>query len=173
MSLVGKLAPDFTIDGVIDKKFEEYKLSQFEGKWVVLFFYPLDFTFVCPTEIKQFDKLHKDFTEENAVVLGVSIDSKFVHLAWLGSELGDLKFPLLSDITRNVSKDYGVLLDEAGHSLRATFIISPEGIVKYENIHVPEIGRSVKEILRCLKALKTGDLCPVEWEAGEQTLGKA
>ncbi|MCE1248844.1 MAG: peroxiredoxin [Firmicutes bacterium] len=173
MSLVGKKAPDFTVEGVINKEFKEYKLSQFEGKWVVLFFYPLDFTFVCPTEIKQFNKLNEEFENEDAVVLGASIDSKFVHLAWLERDLGDLKFPLLADITRKISHDYGVLIDEAGHTMRATFIINPEGVVQYENIHVPAIGRSVKEILRCLKALKTGDLCPVEWEAGEATLGKA
>lgn len=171
MSLVNRYAPDFQVEGVEKGQFKTYKLSDYEGKWVILFFYPLDFTFVCPTEIKKFNQMIKEFEEENAAVLGISIDSKYVHKAWIDTELGELTYPLLSDITREVSKNYGVLLDEQGHSLRATFIIDPEGIVKYELIHDPAVGRSVKEILRALKALITGELCPVDWNEGEDTLG--
>lgn len=173
MSLVNKVSPDFTMEGVINNEFKSYTLSDLRGKWVVLFFYPLDFTFVCPTEIRRFNEMHGEFVEENAVVLGVSIDSKYVHNAWINNELGQLKFPLLSDITRKVSENYGVLLDGEGHSLRATFIMDPEGVVKYELIHDPAVGRSVSEILRSLKALQTGELCPVEWAEGEKTLGLA
>ena len=173
MSLVSKQAPDFTMEGVLNDSFSTYSLSDHRGSWVVLFFYPLDFTFVCPTEIKKFNQMKKEFEDEGAIIMGASIDSKFVHLAWVNQELGKLNFPLLSDITRRVSRDYGILLDEEGHSLRATFIIDPDGIVKYELIHDPAVGRSVKEILRALKALKTGELCPVEWNEGEATLGLA
>ena len=173
MSLVGKKAPHFKMEGVEKGEFKEYDISDYLGKWVVLFFYPLDFTFVCPTEIKKFNQMHQNFLDEDAVVLGASIDSKFVHNAWINSELGELKFPLLSDIARKVSGDYGILLDDEGHSLRATFIIDPKGVVKYELIHDPAVGRSVSEILRSLKALKTGQLCPVEWSEGEATLGEA
>lgn len=171
MSLVSKQAPDFTMEGVLNDAFSTYTLSDHRGSWVVLFFYPLDFTFVCPTEIKKFNQMNKEFEDEGAIIMGASIDSKFVHLAWVNSELGKLNFPLLSDITRRVSRDYGILLNEEGHSLRATFIIDPDGIVKYELIHDPAVGRSVKEILRALKALKTGELCPVEWNEGDVTLG--
>ncbi len=171
MSLVSKQAPDFTMEGVLNDTFSTYTLSAHRGSWVILFFYPLDFTFVCPTEIKKFNQMNKEFEDEGAIIMGASIDSKFVHLAWVNSELGKLNFPLLSDITRRVSRDYGILLNEEGHSLRATFIIDPDGIVKYELIHDPAVGRSVKEILRALKALKTGELCPVEWNEGDATLG--
>ena len=169
---VGQKAPNFEVEGVLEDQFISESLSKYRGKWVVLFFYPLDFTFICPTEIIEFSRRNDEFKELKSQVLGVSIDSKFSHKAWL-KELGQLKYPLLSDITKNVSKNYGVLLDEKGIALRGTFIIDPEGTVRYQLIHDLSVGRSIEEVLRVLKALQTGDLCPVEWKQGKNTLGKA
>ena len=141
-------------------KFKDVCLDEFKGKWVVLFFYPLDFTFICPTEITEFSKRDSEFKQLNAQVLGVSIDSVFSHKAWL-KELGNLNYPLLSDITKEVSRKYGVLLEEKGIALRGTFIIDPDGKLRYQLIHDLGIGRSIEEILRVLRALQTGELCPV------------
>lgn len=169
---VGQNAPEFTLQGVVGDKFKDVCLDEFKGKWVVLFFYPLDFTFICPTEITEFSKRDSDFKAANAQVLGVSVDSVFSHKAWL-KELGILNYPLLSDITKEVSRKYGVLLEDKGISLRGTFIVDPEGKVRYQLVHDLGIGRSVEEVLRVLKALQTGELCPVEWKPGKKTLGKA
>jgi alkyl hydroperoxide reductase subunit AhpC len=171
MVQVSRPAPNFTLDGVGGNEFKEYSLSDYRDKWVVLFFYPLDFTFICPTEITEFSKRHKDFEELNAQVLGVSTDSVHSHKAWL-KELGNLNYPLLSDITHQVSRDYGVLLEEKGIALRGTFVIDTEGVLRYALYHDLGVGRSVKEVLRVLGALQTGELCPVEWKEGEKTLGK-
>ncbi len=170
---VGSKAMEFKMDGVFKGKFDEFGLSDYKGKWVVLFFYPLDFTFVCPTEIKEFSKRSAEFEKLNAQVLGVSIDSKFSHDAWIKSELGELTYPLLSDITKKVSEDYGVLLEEAGISLRGTFIIDPDGVLKWMVVSDLGTGRSVSETIRSLAALQTGELCGVDWEPGQQTLGAA
>jgi len=170
--MIGQKAPDFSMEGVYNGKFKNVKLSDFKGKWVVMFFYPLDFTFICPTEITQFSKKHAAFEKLNSRVLGISVDSVHSHKAWL-KELGDLKFPLLSDITKKVSYDYGVLISDQGIATRGTFIIDPKGILKYECIHDLDVGRSVDETLRVLTALQTGELCPVEWTPGKKTLGKA
>lgn len=169
---VGKAAPDFTLEGVSGKEFLEVSLSQYRGQWVVLFFYPLDFTFVCPTEIIGFNEHYDKFTKLNAEILGASVDSKFSHLAWISQELGDLRFPLLSDITKDVARKYGILIEEQGISLRGLYIIDPQGVLRYELVHDLNVGRSVDETLRVLEALQTGELCPVNWRQGVQTLGK-
>ncbi len=170
--MIGQNAPGFTLQGVVGTDFKEINLSDYKGKWVVLFFYPLDFTFICPTEITEFSKRDSEFKAFKAQVLGVSVDSVYSHKAWL-KELGNLNYPLLSDITKEVSRKYGVLLEDKGITLRGTFIIDPEGKVRYQLIHDLGIGRSVEEILRVLNALQTGELCPVEWKPGKKTLGKA
>ena len=169
---VGQAAPEFTLQGLVDEKFQDISLDNYRGKWVVLFFYPLDFTFICPTEITEFSKRDSEFKALNAQVLGLSVDSVFSHKAGL-KELGKINFPWLSDKTKEVSSKYGVLIEEKGIALRGTFIIDPEGKLKYQLVHDLGIGRSVEEVLRVLRALQTGELCPVEWKPGKKTLGKA
>jgi len=174
MLQVGSKAPDFTLEAFgIDGAFHPLTLSDYHGKWVILFFYPLDFTFVCPTEITGFSKRLAEFKNLNADVIGASVDSVHSHKAWANSSLGKINYPLLSDLTHEVSRSYGVLLEEKGHTLRGTFIIDPEGILRYHLVHSNTIGRSVDETLRVLVALQSGELCPVEWKPGETTLGKA
>lgn len=174
MLQVGSKAPDFTLESVMpDGSFKSLSLSDYKGKWVVFFFYPLDFTFVCPTEITSFSKRIAEFSEMNATVIGASVDSIYSHLAWINHGLGKIEYPLLSDPTHYVSREYGVLLEDQGHTLRGTFIIDPEGIVRYHLVHAKSVGRSVDETLRVLRALQSGELCPVEWKPGENTLGKA
>lgn len=178
-SLVQFPAPDFTAQAVMpDNSFKEIKLSDYKGKWTVLFFYPLDFTFVCPTEITAMSDRHKEFKDLNAEVIGVSVDSHFSHLAWKNSTrkeggLGDIAYPLVADLKKSIAKDYGVLLD-AGIALRGLFIINPEGVVQYQVIHDLGIGRSVDETLRVLKAIqtvaKTGEVCPANWSEGSDTM---
>lgn len=170
--LVGKPAPNFdmaTIEGN-GEEFGKVSLDDYRGKWLVMFFYPLDFTFVCPTEITGYSKNHEKFKAEGAEVLGVSTDSEHSHKAWINGDLGKLNFPLAADKTMKVSRDYGILVEEDGVALRGLFIIDPEGIIKYATIHDLNVGRSVDETLRVLKALKTGGLCPVGWEEGDQLL---
>jgi len=173
LAQVSKPAPTFSVETVIKGgDFSRAKLEDYKGKWLVLFFYPLDFTFVCPTEITGFSKRYDEFSALNAEVLGGSTDSVHSHKAWL-KELGDLNYPLFSDITRDMSWDYRVLLPEEGIALRGTFIIDPEGVLRYALYHDLGVGRSVDETLRVLKALQTGELCPMDWSAGKETLGKA
>lgn len=170
---VGKPAPLFTLDGVLGNgEFTKVSLADAKGRWVILFFYPLDFTFICPTEIQGFSKEWESFAACNTVVYGISTDSKYSHKAWL-KELGELKTPLLADMTHEVSDAYGVLIPEEGIAMRGTFIIDPEGVLKYASINHNSVGRSIEETLRVLKALQTGELCPVNWRSGGQTLGKA
>lgn len=170
---VGKPAPDFTLDAVVNREFKEIHLADYRGKWVVLFFYPLDFTFVCPTEITGFDKALDDFKKLNAEVLGASVDSKYSHLAWIKrGDLGDLHYPLLSDFKKEVAARYGILDEKEGVALRGLFIIDPDGILQYVLVHNLSVGRSVEETLRVLEALQTGELCPVGWKPGQKTLGK-
>ena len=170
---VGEPAPGFTLDAVVGKEFKKVSLADYRGKWVVLFFYPLDFTSVCPTEIKGFNQALDSFSKLNAVVLGASVDSKFSHLAWIQrGDLGDLKYPLLSDFKKEVAERYGILDDTEGAALRGLFIIDPEGVLQYELVHNLSVGRSVEETLRVLEALQTGELCPIGWHPGEKTLGK-
>lgn len=173
MLQVGQPAPDFKMEGVSGKEFKEFALSELRGRWVVLFFYPLDFTFVCPTEIVGFNDRYSEFKKLNAEILGASVDSKFSHLAWISQELGDLHYPLLSDITKDVARKYGILIEQQGISLRGLYIIDPNGILRYELVHDLGVGRSVDETLRVLEALQTGELCPIDWKKGKKTLGKA
>jgi len=171
--LIGKAAPHFQVEAVSGNgQFIKVDLNDFKNKWLVLFFYPLDFTFVCPTEITGFSTHYNEFKQLNAEVLGGSTDSVHSHKAWL-KDLGELRYPLFSDITRTMSSDYGVLLEEKGIALRGTFIIDPEGILRYALYHDLGVGRSVNETLRVLKALQTGELCPLDWKEGENTLGKS
>ncbi|MBI4410890.1 MAG: peroxiredoxin [Deltaproteobacteria bacterium] len=178
MSLVQKKAPEFATDAVIGGDFKQIKLSDYKGKWVVLYFYPLDFTFVCPTEITAFSDRIQDFKKLNAEVLGCSVDSKFSHLAWINTSrkeggLGKIEYPLLADLSKKIAADYGVLLD-AGIALRGLFIIDPEGNVAYEVVHDLGIGRNVDEVLRVLEAIqtvkKTGEVCPANWHKGGKTM---
>lgn len=170
---VGRPAPNFSVETVVKGgEFSQAKLEDYKGKWLVLFFYPLDFTFVCPTEITGFSTRHEEFAALNAEVLGGSTDSVHSHKAWL-KELGDLNFPLFADMSHDMSWDYGVLVPEEGIALRGTFIIDPDGVLRYALYHDLGVGRSVTETLRVLKALQTGELCPIEWDQGKETLGKA
>jgi alkyl hydroperoxide reductase subunit AhpC len=178
MAQVQKPAPDFTATAVIGGEFKKVSLSQYKGKYVLLFFYPLDFTFVCPTEIIAFsDRVH-DFEKRGCQVLGASVDSEFSHLAWIKTPrkdggLGDLKYPLVSDLNKSISREYGVLL-EGGVALRGLFLIDREGIVRHITINDLPIGRSVDEALRVLDALqfyeKHGEVCPANWKPGGDTI---
>lgn len=170
---IGSPAPLFTLEGVVDLEFKKVSLADYRGKWVVLFFYPADFSFVCPTEIKAFSKSLGEFTTNNAAVLAVSVDSKFAHLAWIKSgALDKLEYPLLSDLNKQVAASYGVLDAANGYSRRGLFIIDPTGIIQYQVVHSDKVGRSVDETLRVLKALQTEELCPINWKPGDKTLKK-
>lgn len=170
---VGSLAPPFTLDAVVNQEFKKISLSDYRGKWVVLFFYPGDFTFVCPTEIKGFNKALTEFTAINAHVLAVSVDSKFSHMAWIKSGAVDkLEYPLLSDFSKQVSRAYGVLDEETSYARRGLFIIDPNGVIQYRIVHSDKVGRSVDETLRVLKALQTEELCPLNWKPGDKTIKK-
>ncbi len=166
---VGDTMEDFEYDAYHDGKFVKGNLSDHEGKWVVLFFYPLDFTFVCPTEIKGFASKMAEFEKEDAIILGASTDSVHSHKAWFEGDLKEVKFPVIGDTSHEIT-EYFDILQEDGTALRGTFIISPEGVLKYKVVSDNNVGRSVEETLRVLKALKTGGLCPVEWKPGEATL---
>lgn len=178
MSFVNKPAPIFKENAVLGGAFTTVNLEEYRGKWVVLFFYPMDFTFVCPTEIVAMSDKYDEFKKRNSEVLGVSVDSQFSHLAWTKlprSEggIGDIKYPLVADFTKKMATDYDVLLPE-GMTLRATFIIDPEGVVQMEMVHSTSVGRNVDEILRFLDALqfaaKHGEVCPVGWTEGGDTI---
>lgn len=168
---VGKPAPEFTVDTVFKGQDSRVSLVDMKGKWVVLFFYPLDFTFVCPTEIVEMSEKMPEFEKLNAVVLGGSTDSVYSHKAWM-KDLGELNYPLFSDMNREISRNYGILIEEKGHSLRGTFIIDPEGLLRYHLVHDLTVGRSADETLRVLQSLQTGELCPANWKPGKKTLGK-
>jgi len=172
MVQVGQEAPGFVAEAVLGDKFVEVKLPDYKGKWLVLFFWPLDFTFVCPTEVTAFSARLDEFQALGAEVVGVSTDSKFTHLAWT-EKIGKIRYPMVADITKEISRQYGVLIEEQGIALRGLFVIDPEGKLRYQVVHDLNIGRNVDEVLRVLKALQTGELCPVNWEDGMETLGKA
>jgi peroxiredoxin 2/4 len=165
---VGDNAPGFKVKGILRGQVAEYSLSSFKGKWLILFFYPADFNFICPTEVTGFSNLTKEFATENAAVLGVSVDSIDSHRSW-ADELGGLNYPLLSDEDKTLSRVYGVLEDKEGVSLRATFIINPAGVICYQVVSHVNVGRSVEETLRVVKALRTERLCPSDWKPGEPT----
>ncbi|MEB3287119.1 MAG: peroxiredoxin [Vampirovibrionales bacterium] len=170
---IQRQAPDFTAEAFVKGEFKEVSLREYRGKWVVLFFYPLDFTFVCPTEIQGFSKNLAEFDKLNAQVLSCSVDSKFSHKAWVENGLGEVTFPMLSDISHRISRDYGVLLEDKGISLRGVFLIDPEGILRSYAVNDLPVGRNVEEVIRTLQAFQSGELCPVGWKPGEKTLGKA
>jgi alkyl hydroperoxide reductase subunit AhpC len=165
---VGDRAPDFKAKGVFRGRVADYSLASYRGKWLVLFFYPADFTFICPTEVSGFSKLADQFGAEACAILGVSVDSIESHRSW-AEELGGLNYPLLSDADKTVSRAYGVLDEKEGVALRATFIINPAGIICYQVVSHVNVGRSVEETLRVLKALRTERLCPSDWKPGEPT----
>ncbi|CAO3642208.1 unnamed protein product [Cunninghamella echinulata] len=179
LAFVQKPAPEFTAPAVVDGQFKDISLKDYKGKYVVLFWYPLDFTFVCPTEIIAFSDRVQEFEALDTAVIGASCDSEFSHLAWINTPrkqggLGGLNIPLLADKTKSIAKDYGVLLKEAGVPLRGLFIIDPKGIVRQITINDLPVGRSVDEVLRLVKAFKFtdehGEVCPANWNQGDKTI---
>ena len=173
MVTVLQKAPEFRAPAVFGKgEVREVALSGFAGKWVVLFFYPLDITAVCPTEILEFSKRAREFEGLGAAVLGCSVDSQHSHKAWIEKGLGELNLPLISDLTKSIARSYGALLEDKGFATRATYVIDPQGTVQYASYHTPAVGRSVSEVLRVLEALQTGEKCPVDWRPGAKTLGR-
>lgn len=170
---IGKSAPEFSSEAWVRGAFgaRQVSLSEYRGKNVVLFFYPRDFTFICPTEIVAFAELEPEFEKEDAVIIGASTDSFHVHKAWFETDprLQGVKFPVLADTSHRVSEAYDVLLDD-GATLRGTFIIDPDGIVRHMTVNDLDVGRNIQETLRTLQALRTGELCPVGWKPGQNTL---
>ena len=179
MLTVGDKFPSFSLTAVVstDPKAAFTRIDQASdaGKWKVVFFWPKDFTFICPTEIAEFGRLNREFVDRDAVVYGVSIDSEFVHLAWRQNhqDLKALPFPMLSDIKRELSAALGVLDRKEGVALRATFIVDPEGVIRWVSVNDLSVGRNVDDTLRVLDALQTDELCPCNWQKGEKTLGSA
>jgi peroxiredoxin (alkyl hydroperoxide reductase subunit C) len=176
-AMVGQPAPDFDMASTrnIEKLNQNVKLADYRGKWLVLLFYPLDFTFVCPTELTTFSDRYEDFEGIGAEVLGISTDSVYSHRAWLHTSrdkggVEGLRYPLASDATKTVSRDYGVLIEDKGIALRGLFVIDPEGILRYKVVHDLNVGRSAEETLRVIQALQTGGLCQAEWRPGQETL---
>lgn len=178
--LITNPAPDFTATAVMPDNTlkEDFTLSEYRGKYVVLFFYPLDFTFVCPSEILQFDKYLTKFKEKNCEIIGVSIDSQFSHLAWKNTPvneggIGNIQYPLVADLDKKISLDYGVLLD-AGIALRGTFLIDKEGVLRHSVINDLPLGRNIEEALRMVGALQFheqhGDVCPANWNEGDEAM---
>jgi peroxiredoxin 2/4 len=177
--LVTKPAPDFKTQAVMpDNSFAELKLSDYRGKYVILFFYPLDFTFVCPSEIIAFNKALPQFKQRNAEIIGVSVDSHFTHWAWKNTSpdqggIGQINYPLVADLTKSIARDYDVLIDDSV-ALRGLFLIDKEGAIRHAVINDLPLGRNVDEALRMLDALqfteKHGDVCPANWHAGDEAM---
>ena len=176
MLSIGDKFPSFKAKAVISSDmniaFLELNENSYSGQWLVVFFWPKDFTFVCPTEIAEFGRLNQEFVDREAQVLGVSTDSEFVHLAWRNQkeELKALPFPMVSDITRELSEKLGILNREEGVANRATFIVDPDGIIRFSMVTDLNVGRNPQEVLRVLDALQTDELCPCNWHAGEDTI---
>lgn len=176
---IGEKFPAFALKGVVSNDlsnaFVDITDKSYKGKWLVVFFWPKDFTFVCPTEIAEFGKLNREFSDRDAQVLGVSTDSEFVHLAWRSQkdELKNLPFPMLADIKRELSQNLGILDPNEGVAQRATYVVDPDGIVRFVMVTDLSVGRNVKEVIRVLDALQTGELCPCNWEKGKPTLEAA
>ena len=176
---VGMQAPEFAATAVVDQEFKDIKLSQYKGKYVVLFFYPLDFTFVCPTEITAFSDRYSDFSSKNTEVLGVSVDSKFSHLAWIQTPrneggIGDINYPLVSDLKREICQSYNVLNSD-GEADRGLFIINPNGVIMHSTINKAPVGRNIDETLRILQAYQyveshPDEVCPAGWTPGDKTM---
>jgi peroxiredoxin (alkyl hydroperoxide reductase subunit C) len=175
MLTVGDRFPAFSLNSVVSlepkSEFKTLTQESYPGKWLVVFFWPMDFTFVCPTEIAEFGKKNGDFKERDAQVLGASTDTHFVHLAWRNShpDLKNLPFPMLADTKRELSTTLGILHKD-GIDLRATFIVDPEGIIRFASVNDLSVGRNVDEVIRVLDALQTDELCPCNWKKGEATL---
>jgi peroxiredoxin (alkyl hydroperoxide reductase subunit C) len=181
MSLVGRPAPDFELEGYFNGQFSKYKLSDFRKKWVILLFYPLDFTFVCPTEVLNFSAAAERFNKLNCQIFGISVDSVYVHKAWVDTKRedgglgGTLSYPLLSDLNKVTARDYGILIEDEGVALRGLFLISPEGVIMHSTINSLSVGRSVTEAMRVMKAFQfvsshVGQVCPADWEEGKDTM---
>ena len=180
-TLVGRKAPSFTAPAVLPDNTisDDFSLDNFKGKYVALFFYPLDFTFVCPTEIIEFNRKLGQFKERGAEVVGVSVDSQFTHLAWKNTPvnkggIGNIGYPLVADMTKKISRRYGVLLKDAGVALRGTFLIDREGVVKHAVVNDLGLGRNIDETLRTLDALQhleqNGEVCPANWNKGDDAM---
>lgn len=178
MLTIGDRFPQFDLEAVTSiekgKEFTRVTQKSHEGKWLVVFSWPMDFTFVCPTEIAEFGKRNRDFADRDAQVLGFSTDTHFVHLAWRNSDerLRNLPYPMLADTKRELSTALGVLDKGAGVPLRATFVVDPQGVIRWVQVNDLNVGRSVDEVLRVLDALQTDELCPCNWKPGDATLGK-
>ena len=176
MLSLGQTFPDYSLKGVVSNDvataFETFDDARDAGKWRVFVFYPKDFTFVCPTELAAFGKLEREFADRDAQLYGVSTDSEFVHLAWRKDhdDLRDLPYPLLADTARRLSGALGVLEPEEEVCHRATYVVDPEGVIRYAAMHDPSVGRSADEVLRVVDALQTGELCPCNWQKGDETL---
>ncbi|MFG0319893.1 MAG: peroxiredoxin [Planctomycetota bacterium JB042] len=176
MSTVGRPFPPFRLPACVSRdpgcEFADVSSDSDPGKWKVIFFWPMDFTFVCPTEIAEFGARHAEFAERDAVVYGVSTDSRYVHLAWREQHpaLKDLPFPMLADVKRELSEALGILDPNEGVPLRATYVVDPEGTIRFVSVNDLSVGRNVGEVLRVLDALRTGGLTPCGWSAGEPTL---
>jgi lipoyl-dependent peroxiredoxin subunit C len=179
MLTIGEKFPNFKLNAVVSlekgKEFQEVTESTHRGKWQVIFFWPMDFTFICPTEIAEFGKRNRDFADRDAQVLGASTDTHFVHLAWRYDhpDLKNLPYPMLADTKRELSSALGILHKEEGVALRATYIVDPDGVIRWVTVNDLSVGRNVDETLRVLDALQTDELCPCNWKKGEKTLGKA
>lgn len=173
---VGKPFPQFNLKSVtgtdLKTAFSEVNNDTYKGKWLVAFFYPKDFTFVCPTEIKGFNELNGQFKDRDAQILAFSTDSEFVHLAWKqnNADLKELKFPMVSDLKRELSQSLGILDESEGVAQRATFIVDPQGIIRFVYVTDLSVGRNPKEVLRVLDGLQTDELCPCNWEKGKETI---
>ena len=179
MLTVGDKLPEFELQSVVSlepgQEFQKLTEKSFPGKWQVVFLWPMDFTFVCPTEIAEFGRRESDFADRDAQVLGVSTDTHFVHLAWRNAhpDLKSLPFPMVADTKRELSTALGVLHKEEGVPLRATFVVDPEGVIRHVSVNDLSVGRNVDEVLRVLDALQTDELCPCNWKKGEPTLEAA
>jgi peroxiredoxin (alkyl hydroperoxide reductase subunit C) len=179
MKTVGDRFPEFALTAVTSleqgREFQEVTHASHPGKWQVVFFWPMDFTFICPTEIAEFGRRERDFKDRDAQVLGVSTDTHYVHLAWRKAhpDLTHLPFPMLADTKRELSNALGVLHRQDGVPLRATFVVDPEGVIRHVGVNDLSVGRNVDEVLRVLDALQTDELCPCNWHKGEPTLNAA
>jgi len=176
---IGEKFPGFTMKATVSNDikdaFIEVSNTSYKDKWLVVFFWPKDFTFVCPTEIAEFGKLNKDFADRDAQVLGASTDSEFVHLAWRQhkEELSKLPFPMLADVRRELSQALGIIDREEGVAQRATYIVDPQGVIRFVMVTDLNVGRNVKEVVRVLDALQTDELCPCNWQKGQDTIKAA
>ena len=177
MLTIGDKFPAFEAKAVVgpDKEFRDLTDQSYADKWKVYFFWPKDFTFVCPTEIAAFGKLNRDFADRDAQLLGVSTDSEFVHHAWRThhADLKDLPFPMVADLKRELSHSLGVIDKREGVALRATFIVDPQGVIRFVSVNDLSVGRNPAEVLRVLDALQTDELCPCNWQKGDKTLSAA